>query len=70
MSGTFIDDMVSNCINAAIAAAIDIEGEGQDAAALQHEMQIMVHRERSTKYIPHLAPPHFLWTHIFGDFCG
>ena len=41
MSDTFIDDFVSNTINAAIAAAIGSEGEGQDAAR-QHEMQIMV----------------------------
>jgi hypothetical protein len=69
MSGTFIDDMVSNCINAAIAAAIDIEGKGQDAAALQHEMQIMVHATRSSKYT-RILHPHFLCTLIFGDFCG
>jgi hypothetical protein len=49
MSDTFIDDIVSNIINAAIAAA---EGEGQDAAALQHEMQIMVHATRTCKNIP------------------
>ena len=32
----------------AIAAAIGSEGEGQYAAAPQHEMQIMVHATRST----------------------
>jgi hypothetical protein len=69
MSGTFIDDIVSSMINAAIAAAHGSEGEGQDAAALQHEMQIMVHATRSTKYT-RMLHPHFLCTLIFGDFCG
>jgi hypothetical protein len=84
MSDTFIDDIVRNIINAAIAAA---EAEGQDAAALQHEMQIMVQATRTCKNIPASCTafslhPHFqrslrlicsqdfLCTHIFSDLCG
>jgi hypothetical protein len=65
MSGTFINDFVSNTINIAIAAA----GEEQDGAAPQYEMQIMVHATRTYKKYPHLAS-HFLCTHIFSDLCG
>ena len=71
-TGTFIDDFVSNAIDIAIAA-IGSEGEGQGAAAPQHETQIMVNATRSTYNISmstRILHPHVLCPHICGDFCG